>query len=284
MARKMPKVQVDKKLSKAPAVKKPAAKTRAHKTSETKTFEICVPFADLRGDPESGAVITKEDSQLLFGEHFRAEKKSKEFYFGTSLIDGYNGWVHQSNLTAPKEKPTHAVTNLMAHIYPKPDFKTRPTAPLPFMSRLFVQLGIAQNGFVKVPGHGWVFKNHLTKISELKDNRDPLVAALKFLGKPYLYGGRSALGVDCSGLVQLALSYCALPCPRDTADQVKIGKPVAHGDEKRGDIVFFAGHVGILIDRDHILNATARTMDVRIERLTALAEIYKGITAVRRLG
>ena len=200
-----------------------------------------------------------------------------------SVVDDYEGNVNEAHLKPEKTKATHVIDKAISHIYAKPDFKTRPIIALSFMSRLSPDAGPGQNGFSKVPGLGWIYKTHVIKISDLKKNPDPLAAALKFIGTPYLYGGRSAFGLDCSGLVQLSLSYCGVACPRDSVDQIKIGTPVLIENIQRGDLVFFKGHVGFMIDRNHVLNATARSMDTRIDKLEDLADYYKGIIAVRRV-
>jgi cell wall-associated NlpC family hydrolase len=103
------------------------------------------------------------------------------------------------------------------------------------------------------------------------------------LGSPYLYGGRSAFGLDCSGLVQLALSWRGIRCPRDSKDQTKVGKKISGSSYKRGDLIFFKGHVGIMVDAKNILNATARTMDTRLEPLAHVSKAYDGIIAARRI-
>jgi cell wall-associated NlpC family hydrolase len=251
------------------------------KRKDDKAYRIITPTAVLAGDSSGSSKISDNNSQMLFGEIFDAEWREDEWVYGTSSLDGYKGYVHSENLKAASKKITHVTTRLFTAVYPRSDFKAHPLLTIPFMSRVHVEPGPTKDGFVKTPD-GWIFKDHLKKISELNTNRDPVIPALKFLGCPYLYGGRSPLGVDCSGLVQIALSYCAIPCPRDTKDQVEIGTRVLPDNLTRGDLVFFKGHVGIMVDREHILNATARTMDVRIEKLNDLAVIYKGVTAIRR--
>jgi cell wall-associated NlpC family hydrolase len=245
------------------------------KSAKNKIYNVAVPVADLLDHPGNGAKIGRRDSQFLFGESFKAESNTGAWIYGTSLVDGYKGYVHKSALKLQTTKPSHTVGALLTQLYPKPDFKTRPVMSLSFMSRVHVT-GVVRNGFVQTP-HGWIFKDHLKK------NKDYMQAALMFLGCPYLYGGRSVLGLDCSALVQLTLSSAGIPCQRDSDQQVSVGRKISSNILKRGDLVFFKGHVGLMVDSKNILNATARTMDTRIEDLAKLTSIYKGIIAARRL-
>lgn len=251
------------------------------KRKDAKTYRIITPVATLAGDSSGGLKISDNNSQMLFGETFQSEWREGEWVYGTSQTDGYKGYVPSDALRPLTKKAAHVVARIFTSVYPRPDFKGHPVITLPFMARVHVEAGPQKEGFVKTPD-GWIFKDHLKKISELNANRDVVMPALKFIGCPYLYGGRSPLGIDCSGLVQVALAHCGIDCPRDSKDQIDIGTRVPPDNITRGDLVFFKGHVGIMIDRDHILNATARTMDVRIEKLTDLAGLYKGVTAIRR--
>jgi cell wall-associated NlpC family hydrolase len=251
------------------------------KRKDAKTYRVITPVAVLAGDSSGSSKIHDTNSQLLFGESFQSEWREGSWVYGQAVHDGYHGYVHADSLKALVKKPTHVVARLFTGVYPRSDFKAHPVITIPFMARVLVEPGPAREGFVKT-SEGWIFKDHLKKISELDAQRDHVIPALKFLGCPYLYGGRSPQGLDCSGLVQLAMQYCGMECPRDTKDQIEIGTRVLPDNITRGDLVFFKGHVGIMIDREHILNATARTMDVRIEKINQLAEIYKGVTAIRR--
>ena len=243
------------------------------------SYSVIKTTADILETPGNGAAIGKNDSQLLYGETFAVDGVNGEWLQGISAIDGYEGHIHVSNLVPQAAEPTHFVDVKLTALYPQPDFKTRPLMVLSFLSRVTLT-GEKKNGFVQM-NKGWVFETHITPLSALS-NKDPLETAMMFLGAPYLYGGRSILGVDCSGLVQLALMRTGHPCPRDSGPQSQnIGQPAE--TPQRGDFIFFKGHVGIMVDETNILNATARTMDVRIEPLSNLINFYGGITALRRL-
>ncbi len=248
-----------------------------------KRYTVCVATASLRGEPEQSDIISNNDSQLLFGETFEVERQDGEWLYGISSVDDYTGYVHKNDLRLKKSETTHAFTQVSGHLYSTPSFKSAPAFSLPFMARLSIDESDAQNGFVHAPDYGWVFEKHITPLSSLKLQKDFTQAAMMFLGAPYLYGGRSANGIDCSGLVQIALSRASIPCPRDTAQQIMLGSSINQDDIKHGDLVFFKGHVGIMLDKENILNATSRTMDTRVESLSELEKIYHGIIDIRRM-
>lgn len=233
---------------------------------------------DIRSDIRDDRTIQRRDSQLLYGEAFQVERRDGEWLAGASVLDGYTGFVRAAEMAPLREMPTHAVNKTIAHLYPAPDFKTRPLRTLSFLSQISVQNETPQNGFLPTADGYWVFAGHAREIRD--SGSDWTAAALMFLGLPYLYGGRAALGIDCSGLVQVALQSCGIACPRDSDQQMEIG--AAARDRQRGDLVFFKGHVGIMTDEDHVLNATARTMDVRIEPMEKLVSAYGNILEIRR--
>ena len=181
-----------------------------------------------------------------------------------------------SKLSPPhKIGPTHYISNILSHIYPKPTYKIRPTHMLSFKSELTCT-DKNESGFIEVPGFGWVPEGHIQPIgtSTAQNIRD---IALNFLSTPYLYGGRSSQGIDCSGLTQVVLQTCGISCPRDSDQQLEQGTQGKPDTPLPGDLIFFKDHVGIMVDTQHILNATARTMDTRIEPLSELEKIYDGI-------
>lgn len=248
-----------------------------------KIYTALSTTVDILAEPYAPDVISNFDSQLVYGEAFEADEVHGEWMFGRSLHDGYKGAVRRSLMQPQTTQQTHFVTVALTALYATPDFKTRPVMLLPFLSRLTVNEEKRENAFVRVDKRGWVFEAHIARMGQtLQDNT--LDIAMLLRSSPYLYGGRSALGVDCSGLVQLALMARGIACPRDTRDQIHIGKQVeGKAALQRGDLVFFAGHVGIMMDATNILNATARTMRVEIEKLSDLETIYGGITGIRRV-
>ena len=237
---------------------------------------------DIKHAPDAPSIINKNDSQLLFGEDFQITSQNDPYFYGHSVVDGYEGHVHRKDLQIKSTHPSHVVDVPLTHLYPEPNFKTRPLHPLSFLSRLCVT-DEQENGFTRIHNGGWVFTDHTNPI-ESTPAQNPLDIALKFLGTPYLFGGRSSMGIDCAGLVQISLLRHGYQCMRDSKDQEKtLGKTISRDEITKGDYVFFKGHVGIMIDKETVLNATARTMDTRIEPLDILIEFYGGITKFKRI-
>jgi cell wall-associated NlpC family hydrolase len=246
-------------------------------------YNVIVHTADIYERDDDNAAISNNDSQLLYGESFEVKSETADFYYGKSLIDNYKGFVKKAFLQKANADPSHFINVLSSHIYPEPSFKTRPLMPLSFLSRLHLDAKNEKNGFVKLEHGGWVFKEHIKPIREMK-NETPLNTALMFLGTPYLYGGRSSQGLDCSALIQLAMLRNGIKdCERDSSDQANtIGTEIPEKDITKGDLVFFKGHVAIMLDDKNVLNATARKMATVKEPLQKLIKEYGNITAARR--
>lgn len=246
--------------------------------------------AGLRGSPDASATQT---SQVLFGETVTVYDRQGNWAWGQCGTDGYVGWVHAQSLSPEVEAPTHVVTALRSFLFPAPDLKTPPRDAIPLGAPVTVLR--EENGYMALAGGGWLYGKHLAPLDGTGRSTDPdfVATAQRLLGVPYLWGGRSPLGIDCSGLVQLALLRAGIACPRDSdmqraevGDLVSAdGKGVAY---HRGDIVFFPGHVGFMLDGRHLLHATAFTMTVTVEPLEdVVARVDPtragGILAVRRL-
>jgi cell wall-associated NlpC family hydrolase len=152
---------------------------------------------------------------------------------------------------------------------------------LSFLSRVSATQNTADN-FTQIEEGQWVYTKHISPLDGAYDLAD--IASL-YIGTPYRFGGRSMFGIDCSGLIQnclIAKSFSDIP--RDTKDQEdSFGKPVKKQDLQRNDIVFFKGHVGIMLNKTKIINATERHMITLIEDLKDLEKIYKGITHIARV-
>ena len=244
---------------------------------------VISPTADILGDPTKPRAIGKNDSQLIYGEQFHAEESHGAYVFGQSVTDGYKGYIEREQLVKNAPTPTHKIKVCATHLYPEPSFKSRPFMPLSFLSCL-TSIDQHENNFTKLHDGNWVFSDHIAEIENFKMPNDIASTAELFLGTPYLYGGRSSLGIDCSGLVQLCIYAGGYDCPpRDACDQEdSFGKPISR-NLQRNDVVYFKGHVGIMIDDKNIINATARHMTTLIEPLIDVEKTYKGITHIARL-
>lgn len=225
--------------------------------TEGEALEVAVPFADLARVPAGG-----RERQLLLGEGFLVIDRDGGWSFGQSARDGYCGWVPSFAL-APPTGPTHRVASQGTHLYPEPRVQARATGSLSLGARLRVD---AVQGAFAVTPHGCVPSGHLRPVEETE--ADPVAVAARFLNVPYLWGGNTRDGLDCSGLVQAALLACGIPCPGDSDLQQSLGRP-AEGPPRRGDLVFWKGHAALVADAGTILHANGHDMAVAYENLEA---------------
>ncbi len=202
-------------------------------------------------------------NQLMFGEAFRVIDERDGFAFGQSLRDGYCGYV-LSGALARQEAATHWVAAPATHLYPKPKLKAPPEVAIFFGSHVRVTSDMGD--FKKISTGHFIPSGHLQPLRARFG--DPVGVADMFLGTPYLWGGSSRWGIDCSGLIQAAFIACGQDCPRDSDQQRGLGREL-HPDEplKRGDLIFWDGHVGLMSDAETLLHANAHHMAVAYESL-----------------
>ena len=268
------------------AAKELEGKAAAARYVAGEVYEIIEPQAPLRGEPSHEAPLLTE---ALKGERVRIYEKNDEGWaWGQLAADGYVGWLSANALTPPGAPPTHKVAALRTLVFPGPSIKLAPLEALPLGARVAVarreeRMAVTQSG-------GYLPAVHLAPIDVYET--DFVAVAERFLGVPYLWGGKTVLGLDCSGLVQIALAACGISCPRDSDMQEEaLGSPIAaatdRSDLKRGDLVFWTGHVAIVRDRANFLHANAFHMAVAIEPIgDAIARIRGAggeITSVRRI-
>ncbi|MAI61619.1 MAG: hypothetical protein CBB87_03915 [Micavibrio sp. TMED27] len=246
--------------------------------SMDRILRVDTPITRLLSEPDDVAECVNE---LLYGEEVEVINDNGFWGLVKSLHDGYEGFAMLNTLRMQPQK-THKVFVPATHIYDVPNFKFSPRQTLYFGSPIHVEAE-QRNGFIRLLKGGWVYESHLVPLDHF--HADHLETAMLFMNAPYLWGGRSVAGIDCSGLVQLALMASGYEnCPRDSKDQAEqIGEIVDAPQPQRGDFVFFDGHVGIMYDNINILNATSRHMRCVIEPLQNLISAYGNIKVIRRV-
>lgn len=205
-------------------------------------------------DPASEAV-----SELLLGEGFEIVEVKAGFALGRSLHDRYIGWAPFDALALPGAEPGHRVAARRAPVFAAASIKAAVQAELPFGARL---AGVADGEFLALASGGFVHRRHLEA-----GPADRIAAAALFADAPYLWGGRTPDGVDCSGLVQQALSVEGISLRRDTDLQREQGEAVKFAAREAGDLMFWPGHVGMLVAGDQLCHANAHWMRVVTEPL-----------------
>ena len=214
----------------------------------TQLYEVIEPQAPLRRAPSPDASL---DTEALRGERVAVTEITDEGWaHGRLESDGYVGFLPASALARPGPAPTHRVTALRALAFPGPSIRLPPVGALPLGARIAV--------------------------------------AERFLNAPYLWGGKTSLGLDCSGLVQISLAACGIACPRDTVGQepafARSSSP--SGKLQRGDLIFWEGHVAIVRDEATLIHANAFHMSVAIEPIAEAVERIRAadgeVTSVRR--
>lgn len=224
---------------------------------DTIVRQAVVPSAPLH---RAQSLAAEQLDQLLFGEVFEVLDEVDGWAFGQAGRDDYVGYVRASELGAVALPPTHAVRALRTYGYSEPSIKA---APLGLYSmNALIAVEDREGRFLKSSG-GWFIEEHLAPLDQPAG--DFVAVAEQFVGTPYYWGGRESLGLDCSGLVQQALYAAGRTCPRDSDLQAAMGEPVE--TLRRGDLVFWRGHVAIMVSDSEIIHANAYYMAVVIEPL-----------------
>jgi len=268
----------------------------AHSYVEPAPSVCRVPVTGVRSAPDPAA---EQVSQLLLGETFHLLEIGEVWAWGYCAHDRYVGYVEAASLvetpagTCAELVPTHWVSAPQGLVFSAPSIKTALRLTVPMGARL--RLAEHDDKFLALPddalcpGGGFIHRRHVTPVGDWAT--DPALVAESLLGTPYLWGGRSRAGIDCSGLVQVSLMACGISAPRDSDQQQALGEPVpeaAWASLKRGDIVFFPGHVGIMADQTRLIHANAYWMSTVVEPLADVVERLRPQTdtpvlCVRRL-
>jgi cell wall-associated NlpC family hydrolase len=233
---------------------------RARSFQPARPSQAIAAAAALRPIPDPRA---EQLDQLLFGEGFDVFEASGQFVFGQAWRDGYVGWVEADDLADQGAPPTHWVSALRAFAFAEPSINAPARGPLS-LNALVTVVEEAET-LVRAERIGWIARAHLSPIGTVF--ADPAKVALAHLGAPYLWGGRDSAGLDCSGLIQQALLACGVACPRDADQQQALGVAASPAALARGDLVFWEGHVGMMLDVRRLIHANAHHMAVTVEPL-----------------
>jgi cell wall-associated NlpC family hydrolase len=244
--------------------------------------QVGAPSLPLRREPRFDATL---DTESLLGETVTLFEEHEGWAWVQLARDGYVGYMPGEGLTARIATPTHRIAALRSYVYPEPDPKTPPLALLSLNA--LVTAAKSEGKFIALAGGGYVFAGHTVPIGEA--HPDFVAVAEAFLGAPYLWGGRTSVGLDCSGLVQLAVEAAGHQAPRDADMQAaELGHPLdPDAPLQRGDLVFWEGHVGIMTSDTEFLHANAFHMAVEREPFAIakqrIQEVGYEVMCVRRL-
>ena len=255
----------------------------APRYAKGRPMRIIAASAPLRRSPKGDAPL---ETEALHGESVTVYDEQGEWAWAQLGRDLYVGYLPRAALGAPSA-PTHRVAALRTHAYPGPAIKLPPRMALSLGARLTIvdvkdDFAVSEDGL-------YLWSRHLAELSAPEP--DAVAVAERFLETPYLWGGRTSVGIDCSGLVQAALTAAGVPCPRDSdMQEATLGEAIAIDAEPlaRGDLVFWKGHVGIMRDPATLLHANGWHMKVVSEPLIQARERVASssggeVTSVRRL-
>ncbi|WP_028739384.1 NlpC/P60 family protein [Rhizobium mongolense] len=246
---------------------------------------VAVPVAPLRPQPEPSVGI---DTELLLGEDVTVLDRAGGWCWVKASSDGYVGYMPEEMLSDSQAEPTHIVTVQRTFLYPQPELRKPYNSVLSMGSRVRVagEAEVRGNHYVVLEDGTAIFARHVQPVTSGKDD-DYVEIASRFMNAPYLWGGRSGLGIDCSGLVQLAMLMTGKSAPRDTDMQAaSLGARIDRSGLRRGDLVFWKGHVAIMEDPETIIHANGYTMTVARENFEAavkrIGQLYQQPTGYRR--
>ena len=246
-------------------------------------MEVKEGVIDMRREPRPDCAI---DTQVLFGERVTVYDEFEGWAWAQLARDGYVGWIAANALWSQLSAPTHRVRVPRTFVYPGPSIKEPPILAVPLSAE--VAIAEERGNFFVTRDRGFIWRPHLAALDTPAD--DFVAVAETLIGAPYLWGGKSSIGVDCSGLVQVSLLQTGFEAPRDSDMQeaqlgarVEIGAPL-----QRGDLIFWKGHVGVMRDAETLLHANGTHMLVSSEPLALVRSrnIEAGagdITSVKRI-
>lgn len=251
---------------------------------EGKPMEIVAPIASLRGEPSSSA---RQTTQALFGEKIIAFEDKDDWIWCQLEADGYVGYIAKAAVSKDLTNPTHRVSVPSTFLYPEADIKSQAPINVPMNAKL--EIVESDDKFSKLSNGKYAFTRHLKPLSERET--DFVSVAEMFEDVPYYWGGKTSQGLDCSGLVQTSLEACGVLSPRDTdMQEIQLGQNLLINDLdglRRGDLVFWKGHVGIMTDQKTLLHANGHHMltvkEPLAEAVARIASANGLVTSIKRL-
>lgn len=233
----------------------------AERFAHGKIMSIVVPVAGMYATPNTTASLI---NQAILGDQVNVFEIKDGWAWGQLEKDEYVGYLPEKNLVDGGFDATHRVSVPASFFYPEPDIKSQPATRV-FMNSQIEIVGVERD-WAKTKDGKFIFAKHICSVDQF--GADPVSEAEKFLNAPYLWGGSTLDGLDCSALVQQAYHACGKPCPRDT-DMIEtdIGSQ-GHNSFARGDLVFWDGHIGMMVDEKRMIHANGHHMAVVIEDFT----------------
>jgi hypothetical protein len=239
----------------------------AERYETARRLMVTAPSVAIHRLPDDGSERLDE---LIYGEAFDALGADGDFLWGQAARDGYVGHVRVRALSPKGAAPTHRVRVLRTYAFADRSIKSPALGP--FSINALVRIETEEGDFGRACDGAWFWRSHLSPIGAYE--HDWAAVAERLLGTPYLWGGRTSVGLDCSGLVQQSLYATGRACPRDTDQQASLGREVTRSELRRGDLVCWKGHIGLMLDERRLVHANAHHMAVAIEPLAeAVARI-----------